>query len=275
MNNNETLKKLHSVEVEILDEIVRVCEKNNINYFLCGGTLLGAIRHKGFIPWDDDMDIAMFREDYNKFIEIAPKELNKKYCLDCYQTNKNCYFPFLKVRKNNTLLDEALVSHLDTNKGIFVDIFPLEKIENPYSKKLRIDALLIKNIWDVILYKYKIVKDIKGCRHPFLARLLNIYSLDKLKQKQLKLLEKQNNSEATTVCSLIGAYDYRKEIYDLKELIPASEVTFENKKYKTFKNYDYYLTKLYGNYMELPPKDKRVNHMPKQIIFDLKSKNKQ
>lgn len=273
MYSGKTLKQLHQVEQEILDEIVRICDKNKIPYYLCGGTLLGAVRHKGFIPWDDDIDIAMLREDYNKFREIASKELNEKYVLDCYQTNPNCYFPFLKVRKNNTLLDEELVSHLNFNKGIYVDIFPLERVLKPYSKKLRIEAMLIKNIWETILYKYKIIKNIQECRHPKLVRILSMYRLPTLKKLQMHLLEKQNNPKATTITSLIGAYDYRKEFYEEKKLIPGKPILFEGKEYMGFQDVDYYLSRLYGDYRKLPPEDQRVNHSAKKVVFDLEKEN--
>ena len=82
--NQDILDKLHKVELEILDDFVKICNKNNLTYFLTGGTMLGAVRHNGFIPWDDDIDIGMPRKDYDEFIKIAPKELGNKYYLDCF-----------------------------------------------------------------------------------------------------------------------------------------------------------------------------------------------
>ena len=87
--DKETLDKLHQVEMEILDDFVKVCEKHKLRYFLTGGTMLGAVRHSGFIPWDDDVDIGMPREDYDKFIEIGEKALGDKYQLECFEHNKN------------------------------------------------------------------------------------------------------------------------------------------------------------------------------------------
>jgi lipopolysaccharide cholinephosphotransferase len=93
------LNKLHSIQVEILDEIVRICDSYNLDYFLIGGTLLGAIRHKGFIPWDDDLDIVMPRYDYDKFIALCDLEMNNKYILDSFENNSGYCLPFIKIRK--------------------------------------------------------------------------------------------------------------------------------------------------------------------------------
>ena len=125
--DKETLDKLHQVELEILDDFVSVCEKHKLRYFLTGGTMLGAIRHKGFIPWDDDIDIGMPREDYDKFIKIGSEALGNKYTLDCFELNKKYYLPFAKIKKNNTIFDEGLDDK--NHKGIFIDIIPFENVD--------------------------------------------------------------------------------------------------------------------------------------------------
>ena len=152
----KTLKKLHIVEVEILDEIDRVCKKNNIEYFLIGGTLLGAIRHKGFIPWDDDLDVGMTRENYEKFINIAPNELDSKYYLDNFKTNTNCHLPFSKIRKNNTTMDEEATKNFNNHKGIFVDIFPFDKLKDKFSFFTKLRVIIIRAIIETIFVKKKI-----------------------------------------------------------------------------------------------------------------------
>ena len=149
----EKLKKLHNVEVEILDEFNRICNKHNLQYFLSYGTLLGAVRHQGFIPWDDDLDVSMPREDYEKFIEIAEDELNKEYYIDNKNTNDKYYLNFTKLRKKNTVFEQDFQVNYDGPKGIWVDIFPIDEIKKENSKLLFIQNKLDSTIFRICHYK--------------------------------------------------------------------------------------------------------------------------
>lgn len=272
--NDVKLQKLHEVELEILNKIDEICKKYNLSFQLSGGTLLGAIRHKGFIPWDDDIDLTMVREDYDKFIQVAPKELGDEYFLQCYDTD-DCYFPFIKIRKNNTVFNEDLIAHLDCHKGIFVDIFPFERIDNPHSLILRLRAMMVKNIWDIILFKKKVYKSRRDMRHPIFDSILSILSYNALKKWQVSLMKGANKKNGKYLCALCGGYNYTKDIHEYSQMIPTSMVTFEGKEFPTYNNPDHYLTHLYGtHYMELPPLEKRVNHAPKEIIFDTRNDEK-
>lgn len=126
--DNETLRKLQLVELEIANEIKRVCVENNIKYFLESGTLLGAVRHGGFIPWDDDMDIGMMREEYEKFLKIAPEKLSSEFILQTWKNEKDYSLTFAKVRKSDTIFLEYEFKDSSMHNGIWVDIFPYDSV---------------------------------------------------------------------------------------------------------------------------------------------------
>lgn len=269
MKENNYLEELHIVELEILKEIDRICKENNITYILCGGSLLGAVRHKGFIPWDDDVDIAMPRKDYNKFIDVCCNNgINKKYFLHCNETDSEYWLPFAKVRKNKTTMNEKSIAHLQTHKGIYVDIFPLDNIGNKliYFKKIKFS--IIKILIGDVLYKKNIYKSINECQYPFLAKILLIIPLSLNKKIQKKLMTSNKNNNSTHLISYTGMYGFNKEYIPRDKYFPTSIVTFEKNKYPGAADFDYYLTSLYKDYMKLPPKEDRITHNPLNVSFD-------
>ena len=125
---SKEMKKVWAVELDLLAEFDRVCRKHNLRYLATGGTLLGAVRHQGYIPWDDDLDIEMLREDYLKLLKVLPSELPDNYALQTNETDPGYFFTYAKLRDKRSTLSE--VNHYDRifrYKGIYIDIFPLEK----------------------------------------------------------------------------------------------------------------------------------------------------
>ena len=163
--NKEYLNKLHAELLIIMDEIDRVCKKNNLRYYLVGGSLLGAVRHKGFIPWDDDLDIAMPREDLNKLLEISASVLSPNYYVKWYQDDPRYWNPFPKICKRGTLFDENKEEWEKT--GLFIDIFPLD-LSPAYCKNLYYRKVISKKINGFIKAKYTSKTNIKN----FFQRLL-------------------------------------------------------------------------------------------------------
>ena len=148
----ELLNKVRSVQLEIAKEIRRVCEENDISCFLAHGTFLGAVRHKGFIPWDDDMDMGMLRQDYEKFCRIAPSKLKPEFCLQTWYTEPNYALPFGKVMKRGTVYLENKKTRRLQDNGIYVDIFPYDYApEDPVARN-RMTASLLS------IYRMKLMK---------------------------------------------------------------------------------------------------------------------
>ena len=129
----ELLRKVQLTLLEIAVEIKRVCEENDIRYFLSDGTFLGAVRHQGFIPWDDDMDMGMLRADYEKFCRVAPKALKPEYCLESWNTDAGYGLPFAKVMKRNTVYLESKKTTKMREKGFYIDIFPFDNAPVSYT----------------------------------------------------------------------------------------------------------------------------------------------
>ena len=151
MLSNDILRKVQLKELEILLEIKRICDNNNINYYLCFGTLLGAVRHKGFIPWDDDVDIYMKRDDYNRFLQVAPNQISKNFFIESSKFNSNFPRTFTKVKANGTIFLEKYFQSTGVHPGIWVDVFPLDSLSKSSQKSLKFkihNMLLLQSLAD-------------------------------------------------------------------------------------------------------------------------------
>ena len=266
--DDKTLKKLHQIGLEVLIEVDRVCKKYDIPYFLCGGTLLGSLRHKGFIPWDDDIDIGMLRSDYEYFEKCYIKEHSKDYYLHSYNTDNKYWLSFLKLKKNNTTIDEKFIEKLDTHKGIFVDIFPFDKVpDKGFTKALKIRSFFIKLIAEAIFVKRGLYK-YKDSRRPLFTFVMTLMPVKCLINLQYKLMNKYNKKDYHHCVCYVGSYDVKREYISIDDLYPTKEGTFEGHTFSIPNNSHVYLTNLYKDYMKLPPRDKRKNHNAVNIDFN-------
>ena len=266
--NTKQLKELQSIELETLKEFDKICKNNNIKYTLIGGTLLGAIRHNGFIPWDDDIDVCMLRNDYNKFIEIQKKQLNnKKYYFQSMETDEEFGLPFGKIKRKNSIHSETTCPLDEKKQGIWIDIFPIDKIDD---NKILAFFTFIKVFYykSIIAFKLNFSFASKGIRKIILNIIKFIskfYSINKAKKKYYKLIEKSNKKESSNYISHGGVY-LLKEIFPKKVFEEIITHKFEDSNFYIPKYYDEYLTQIYGDYMKLPPKEKQVsNHLVKKI----------
>lgn len=263
------LRKLQLTEAEMLDEIVRICKKHNLQYFLIGGTLLGAVRHKGFIPWDDDLDIAMPREDYEKFQAICVKELDEKYYLHSIDTDPEYWVGFIKIRKKNTVFEPKQDATIDTPyKGVYVDIFPLDNAKRERSIWQDIQAYACKGL---VSFQYRRRHATMITKTPIgiviLYPILSLFSIKTISKWISSIMQWNKDKNAKYFVNIGSFIDFHKQTMPKEKFLPSVEVEFEGKKYAAPKDYDYVLNRLYGDYMEIPPENKRVTHRPNRIIL--------
>jgi lipopolysaccharide cholinephosphotransferase len=258
--------ELQKNEAEILEYVASICEKHNLEYFLCGGTLLGAVRHKGFIPWDDDIDIAMPRKDYNKLLNVLKAELNEEsYMLDVFNTNKYYWLPFIKIRMNCTIYEEQQLQRYLGPKGIWIDIFPLDDGKKENLIVYFFQSLFVKKAQAILIHKNFHTTTFKGRIIRFLFFLTPPAFLHFIMDYVMTF---NNKEDAIYFVNFGSQYNIKKQTHLKEKYYPAIEVEFEGKMYKAPRDYDYVLTKIYGkNYMQLPPLEKRVTHKPVCIKF--------
>lgn len=259
--STEELKALKKIELEILDEFIRICNKHGLTYVLAGGTCLGAIRHHGFIPWDDDIDVSMPRADFDRFTELVPTELNDKYVFQSLDTEPNCGLVFGKIRKKQTVLSEDYSYHLPISQGIWIDIFPYDSLPNDKldQKHLVNKVSLLKNLY-IIKCGYKMPEGKSTVERLayYVAKILLIpIPLSYLIKILNKTMRSYQNQPSKWIYPFGGAYSLDVEKLPEEMIQNTTEVSFENRKCKTFAQYDRYLTDHYGDYMQLPSIDKR------------------
>ena len=262
MENFDYLPKLHNCQLIIAKEIKRICDENNIKYFIIAGTLLGAIRHGGFIPWDDDMDIGMLREDYEKFIKVAKAQLGEDFFLQTTETDVNYGLPFAKILLNETKLVEANAGS-NAKKGIFVDIFPFdvapenEESAEAHNKKTYLyKRLLLAKLNYNVCGKKDYVKRLV---YFVLKIMAAFYSHDKLCAKLDIEITKYNTESSSKIVNIGGAYGYTKETIKAEWVRDTVEIPFEDMTIAAPVDYIKYLESFYGDYMTPPPEDKRYN----------------
>lgn len=270
----DVLKKLQEEEKNILKDLFDFCNEYNIRYFAIGGTLIGAVRHHDFIPWDDDVDLGMLREDFDRFVSLFSK-FPAGYELCCPDT-ENRYYSFVpKLAKKGTLFqtDLAQRSGID-DMGIFIEIFVFENVSSDYQeRKKQISKVnMIKNLYNAkqvknpISYGSKTAQVLKtGVKH-ILKNLINAFGITSEKFNKMYLKETVT-AEKTGYVAYFGDQTTEDFLTKEEDLFPLKEVAFGSQRIYIPNNYDMLLRKAYGDYMQVPPPDQRWNQAPVKIIF--------
>lgn len=261
MKKQLSLDEIKKIELQTLIEFRSICSRLGLRYYLSGGTLLGAIRHKGFIPWDDDIDLAMPRRDFNKLIQFSKSYASDKYKFLFYGKNGKL-LPYAKFVNIKTHVD-AKYAEDEMQQHLWVDIMPMDGLPENEDKQLNIykKAEFYRKIIGLCNAKLGEGKTFtKRIGKYILKPLALVYgkqcAIDKLNQ----LAMRYDYDSATSVGAITwGLYGIAEKMTK-KDLDKSTEVTFENEQFSSFSCWDSYLKNLYKDYMQLPPAEKRINH---------------
>ena len=254
------VNEIQQMELGIMEYIHEVCQKIGVKYFLAYGSLIGAVRHQGFIPWDDDMDICMLREDYEKLQDYLIANPDERYEVMSYKNNLNYVYPFMKVQDNHTYLLEEDV-RIDSNMGIYVDIFPVDGYEDDVEFKNKMTKLIKKR--QLSCYTFKGITNTKSVLNSLLryVSVIIFYFTNTNKYvAQIEDLAKSRKVSDYEQVDYLIYKDMNKPVWRREWLEQVTTGIFEGKEFTIPKNYHEILTSDYGDYMQLPPVEQRVSH---------------
>ena len=248
--------EVKKIELSIMDYIHNICQKNNINYSLAYGTLLGAVRHNGFIPWDDDIDIALVRQEYDKLYKVIEKDNNNIYKVVSHKNNSNYPYPFYRVYDSRTVYENGYINS-DIELGICVDVFPFDTYKDVSNEIRRLDTFR-----QLSVYTFYGIRDKNSMLSNVIRYLLVlVFRCTRVKtwnKKMNELAKKEVKSEY--IDYLMEKKNYVTKI-DANSLDNVIDASFEGRQYKIPEKYNHILSTIYGNdYMEIPPLEKRVQH---------------
>ena len=258
--DSENLVRVQELSLMMLKDFIKFCDENDINYVVAYGTTLGAIRHEGFIPWDDDIDLMMLRKDYNKFLKIKDKFNSKKYEVFTMENTDNLYKLFAKISLNGTRTYDFWHNNTDFTMGLSIDIFILDDIpKNNFQKKIflkrRAFHRKLADILEVTNSDMYISKN-KEKIGRILKKFLDLFHINQnFLINQNKRLRKEKK-DATEVCDLAYDFVFPKNIFE-----NPIKKKFEDIEVKIPSDWDNYLRIVFGDYMELPPENERIVHV--------------
>lgn len=272
--DKKDLARLHGELLDIMAEIIRVCEVCGIPYFIQGGTAIGALFNKGIVPWDDDIDIGMTRADYERFLQLAPQHLRPQYFLEWFGTERNTPFYFAKVKKNGTMFVEEMFRNMDIHHGIFVDIFPYDRIpDNKWLERLHrfrsrfwINCFIGKQIW---LWRWcgrceidePLPKSFVGC---LAVRVVcSLLSRERIYAKMCRVLGAYNGRD----CKRVNIVRMPKDQIPRADIENPVMMPFGGMTVRAPRNIESYLRHHYPNLRPELPEEEQINHAPYRLSF--------
>lgn len=266
---DSSLRKLQLEELKISDEFIRICEKNNLRYYMLGGTLLGAIRHKGFIPWDDDVDFAMPRSDYERLLELPDKEFGKEFKIVNYENDSKYRYPWARINTHNIKIINHM-ANIPREEYAWIDIIPLDGFPDSKIKRF-IHKLHLSFWWNLNqIVQFDELVDQRRKRGTLGRIAIRIASLFKwmgkiinyktcLKHLNKVLMKYPYDSNTKEIINFLAAYGF-DEIFTRESFSKIEKYEFEGRKINGPKGYDSVLKRIYGDYMKLPPVEERNKH---------------
>ena len=268
VDKNKNLKKLQKTELEIMKYFDKICQENNLKYYLAYGSLLGAVRHKGFIPWDDDIDTHMPGKDYLKLIELLSNNQDKKYFFQSLETEKNYYLLWNKIRLNNTIFIEKGWQDNKIHQGISLDIFPLIEYPNNDKDKKKIERifkitkLMIDN--NMAVNKNYCTYGTSGKILSKLFKFIPQKIRNKIIIKNIKFLCNYESDSDYYFSTIEGTL----KKYSRKSFDKIEKIQFEDYQFNAPNEYQIYLEEVYGDYLKLPKEEDRVGHGETYLCFN-------
>ncbi|RXI80040.1 LicD family protein [Levilactobacillus suantsaii] len=263
------IDRIHRVELGNLAQFVKICTKLQLPYTLLGGSLLGAIRHQGFIPWDDDVDVGLLRADYDQLLAAAPALLQSThYFLQTPDSDPNYALSYAKLLDRNTYIEEKNnVNH--ARKGVFIDIFPLDRVpQEPTHQREQLAKFQWYNTRILLQLRYHLVNNPLVKLQPPLDTAQRA-DVQVLKDARTAVMTQyQSQADLPNVKNLASQYAYDKEVFTITQVTDLTMVPFEQLRVQVPRDYATILTGMYGDYMALPPKNQRTEKHLERLIMD-------
>ncbi|MCI8550025.1 MAG: LicD family protein [Lachnospiraceae bacterium] len=257
--DEKMLRQVRLIQLEMLAEVDRICKKCGIKYNIIAGTLLGAVRHKGYIPWDDDADVALLREDYEKFRKVCRAELDKsRFYYQDYRNTKGYRWGYGKIRRKNTLFLREYQEDMPYEQGIFIDVFPLDSVPDHYFLRSlkNFECFCVRKI----LWSKVGRKEDRSFWKRQVYKLLNRIPEQMILSYYYKMEKRANKKKTRMVRILLYPTPNREWGYYRDWYENSTEFLFEGLILQGIRDYDSYLSFKFGDYGKLPPKKERVTH---------------